>query len=170
MHDILYSFDFSSVRNAIYSLFGSLTSTCCKFIALRMLTSRVNDIWPTLIVMQSAKYRLSRLFSITRLIYTSTSMFIFVFTSLNHPPYPSSSFLYLTFFPRKDQERMMRRLGLLYAWKRRCSACSDAHGASRRHFRFLDVAMSGAVIVLSGAAGVLALVDPHTQVLVGSMI
>jgi hypothetical protein len=64
---------------------------------------------------------------------------------------------------------MMRRLSLLYAWKRRCSACSDAHGASRRHFRFLDVMMSGAVIVLSSAAGVLALVDPHTQVLVGSM-
>lgn len=63
----------------------------------------------------------------------------------------------------------MRRLSLLYAWRRRCSAQADAHGASRRHFRFLDVMMSGAVIALSGVAGVLALVEPHTQVLVGSL-
>jgi hypothetical protein len=62
-----------------------------------------------------------------------------------------------------------QQLGLLYAWKRRCSELSDAHGASRRHFRFLDVMMSGAVIVIGGTAGVLALVEPHTQVLVGSM-
>jgi hypothetical protein len=64
---------------------------------------------------------------------------------------------------------MMRRLNLLYAWKRRCTAQADAHGASRRHFRFLDVMMSGAVVAISGVAGVLSLVDPHTQALVGSL-
>lgn len=61
------------------------------------------------------------------------------------------------------------KLSLLYEWKRRCSESADAHGASRRHFRFLDVMMAGSVIVLSGVAGVLSLIEPHTQALVGSL-
>ena len=58
---------------------------------------------------------------------------------------------------------------LLRTWRQWCAARAEAHGASRRHFRFLDVMMSGAIVAISGVAGVLSLIDPHTQTIVGAL-